>query len=137
MEFRDVWFTYPSRPDVQVLRGLNLKVHKGESIGVVGASGCGKTTVISLLERFYDITSGDILMNGTPIKNFDVRFHRSRIGMVSQDTTLYQGSIRENVLIGVPEDIVPEERLFKACKDANIYEFIVSRPNLFFHLLPR
>lgn len=124
-----MWFTYPSRPDVQVLKGLNLKVHKGESIGIVGASGCGKTTVISLLERFYDITSGDILLNGTPITGFDVHFHRSRIGMVSQDTTLYQGSIRENVLIGVPEDTVSEERLFKACKDANIHDFILSLPD--------
>ncbi|KIX08813.1 uncharacterized protein Z518_03470 [Rhinocladiella mackenziei CBS 650.93] len=129
IEFKDVWFSYPTRPDVKVLQGLRLQIRKGESIGIVGASGCGKTTVISLLERFYDIQSGDILINGTSLKDFDVHFHRSRIGMVSQDTTLYQGSIRDNVLIGFPQDTAPEERLIKACKDANIHDFIQSLPD--------
>jgi len=129
IEFKDVRFSYPTRPGVPVLRDLNLKISTGESIGIVGASGCGKTTVISLLERFYDTDSGDVLIHGVPLRDLDVHAHRARIGMVSQDTTLYQGSIRDNVLLGLDDADIPEERIIKACKDANIHEFILSLPD--------
>lgn len=126
IEFKDVRFSYPTRPE-QVLRGINLKIRRGQSVGVVGASGCGKTTIISLLERFYDIDSGALLIHGEPLTSLDVHAYRSMIGLVSQDTTLYQGSIRENVLLGTSED-VGEARLIQACKDANIHDFITSLP---------
>ena len=95
-------------------------------IGVVGPSGCGKTTVVSLLERFYDIQSGQIRVNGQSLKSLDVHAHRATIGLVSQDTTLYQGSIKENVLLGTSSE--DEAELFQACRDANIHDFIMSLP---------
>jgi len=106
---------------------LSLKIRRGQSVGIVGASGCGKTTIISLLERFYDIDSGALLIYGDSLRSLDVHAYRSTIGLVSQDTTLYQGSIRENVLLGTSED-VSEARLIQACKDANIHDFIISLP---------
>jgi ATP-binding cassette subfamily B (MDR/TAP) protein 1 len=126
IEFRDVRFSYPTRSE-QVLRGINLKIRRGQKVGVVGASGCGKTTIISVLERFYDIDSGALLIHGQPLTSLDVHAYRSMIGLVSQDTTLYQGSIRENVLLGHTGD-VDEARLIQACKDANIHDFITSLP---------
>ncbi|KAF7164596.1 hypothetical protein CNMCM5623_009053 [Aspergillus felis] len=138
IEFRNVSFSYHTRPDVPVLRNLNLKVNKGESVGIVGASGCGKSTIISLLERFYDVEQGEILIGGAPMRQLDVHCHRSRLGLVTQDTILYQGSIRENVLLGQvsgpavddypqPETQV-EEAIIRACKLANIHDFIMSLP---------
>lgn len=126
IEFRNVRFTYPTRSE-QVLRSLSLTIRRGQKVGVVGASGCGKTTVISLLERFYDIDSGAILIYGDPLTSLDVHAYRSMIGLVSQDTALYQGSIRENVLLGY-SGTVDDEVLIKACKDANIHDFITSLP---------
>ncbi|KAL5043626.1 hypothetical protein BDW71DRAFT_216223 [Aspergillus fruticulosus] len=134
IEFKDVRFSYPTRPTVPVLQGLSFKVKKGEHIGVVGASGCGKTTVISLLERFYEAGSGEILINGIPLQDIDVHSHRARIGLVTQNTTLYQGSIRDNVLIGIgifPDNELggqTEEKLTRAYKGANIHDFIQSLP---------
>jgi ATP-binding cassette, subfamily B (MDR/TAP), member 1 len=127
IEFKNVRFAYPTRPEFTVIRGLNLKIHRGQSIGFVGASGCGKTTVITLLERFYDITSGQILIHGQQLSDLDVKSYRATVGLVSQDTTLYQGSLRENILLGVDED-VSEEVLIQACRDANIHDFITSLP---------
>lgn len=135
ISFENVRFAYPTRPDLTVLRGLNLKIKKGQSVGVVGASGCGKTTVISLLERFYDIKSGDIKINGQSLTSLDVHSYRATIGLVSQDTTLYQGSIRDNVLLGINSPNTTssskeeeEEKVIKACRDANIHDFIMSLP---------
>lgn len=148
IEFKNVRFIYPSRPDVDVLRGLNLSVKHGQNVGVVGASGCGKTTIVSLLERFYDIDSGSLLIHGRPIKELDVHAHRAMLGMVSQDTILFQGSIRENVLLGLdnrneqpgnedegsenekrePSGSELNEAVITACKAANIHDFISSLP---------
>lgn len=103
-----------------------MKIYRGQSVGIVGASGCGKTTIISLLERFYDIKSGTIRINGQSLTDLDVHAYRDTTGLVSQDTTLYQGSIKDNVLLGT--DTEDEEKLMQACKDANIHDFIMSLP---------
>ncbi|KFY82786.1 hypothetical protein V498_08451 [Pseudogymnoascus sp. VKM F-4517 (FW-2822)] len=126
IEFSNVRFSYPTRPDLPILRGLNMKIHQGQFVGIVGASGCGKTTVISLLERFYDIKSGDIRIHGQRLIDLDVHAHRATTGLVSQDTTLYQGSIKDNVLLGTSTE--DESKLIQACKDANIHDFIMSLP---------
>jgi ATP-binding cassette subfamily B (MDR/TAP) protein 1 len=128
IEFRDVHFRYPTRPDQPVLRGLNLTVKPGQYVALVGASGCGKSTTIALLERFYDPLTGGIFIDGKDISRLNILDYRHKLALVSQEPTLYQGTIRENVLLGADNDDVPDEDVIKACKDANIYDFIVSLP---------
>ena len=128
IEFRDVHFRYPTRPEQPVLRGLNLTVKPGQYVALVGASGCGKSTTIQLLERFYDPLVGGIFIDGKEISSYNVNNYRSFLALVSQEPTLYQGTIRENVLLGVTANDVPEEAVVQACKDANIYDFIMSLP---------
>ncbi|KAJ5693406.1 ABC multidrug transporter mdr1 [Penicillium macrosclerotiorum] len=131
IEFRDVHFRYPTRPEQPVLRGLNLSVKPGQYIALVGPSGCGKSTTIALLERFYDALSGGVYVDGKNIADLNVNSYRSHLALVSQEPTLYQGTIKDNILLGIVEDDVPEEALVKACKDANIYDFIMSLPDGF------
>ena len=131
IEFRDVHFRYPTRPEQPVLRGLNLTVKPGQYVALVGASGCGKSTTVALLERFYDPLAGGIFVDGKEISNLNVNDYRSFLALVSQEPTLYQGSIRENVLLGADKDNVPEEEIVQACKDANIHDFILSLPDGF------
>ncbi|OJJ48822.1 hypothetical protein ASPZODRAFT_139784 [Penicilliopsis zonata CBS 506.65] len=128
LEFRDVHFRYPTRPEQPVLRGLNLTVKPGQYIALVGPSGCGKSTTIALLERFYDALSGGVFVDGKDITRLNVNSYRSYLALVSQEPTLYQGTIKDNILLGVQADDVPEEAIIKACKDANIYDFIMSLP---------
>ena len=130
IEFRDVHFRYPTRPDVPVLRGLNLTVNPGQYVALVGASGCGKSTTIALLERFYDPLTGGVFVDGQEISTLNVNEYRAHLALVSQEPTLYQGTIRENVLLGVDRQDVPEEDIVQACKDANIYDFIMSLPSV-------
>lgn len=128
IEFRDVHFRYPTRPEQPVLRGLNLTVKPGQYIALVGASGCGKSTTIALLERFYDPVVGGVFVDGKDISSLRINDYRSHVALVSQEPTLYQGTIRENILLGADREDVPEEEIVKACQDANIYEFILSLP---------
>ena len=131
IEFRDVHFRYPTRPEQPVLRGLNLTVKPGQYVALVGASGCGKSTTVALLERFYDPLAGGVFVDGKEISSLNVNEYRSFLALVSQEPTLYQGSIRENILLGADKDYVPEEEIVQACKDANIHEFILSLPDGF------
>ena len=128
IEFRDVHFRYPTRPEQPVLRGLNLTVKPGQYVALVGASGCGKSTTIALMERFYDPLSGGVFVDGKEISSLNINDYRGFLAFVSQEPTLYQGTIRENVLLGADRDDVPEEAIVQACKDANIYDFIISLP---------
>ncbi|DAA77304.1 TPA_exp: putative ABC multidrug transporter [Trichophyton benhamiae CBS 112371] len=131
IEFRDVHFRYPTRPEQPVLRGLNLTVKPGQYVALVGPSGCGKSTTIALVERFYDTLSGGVYIDGKDISRLNVNSYRSHLALVSQEPTLYQGTIRDNVLLGVDRDDVPDEQVFAACKAANIYDFIMSLPDGF------
>jgi ATP-binding cassette subfamily B (MDR/TAP) protein 1 len=131
LELRDVHFIYPNRPEVEVLCGISFGVKMGENICIVGPSGCGKSTIISLLERFYDTTQGQILIDGNNISSLDIKSYRSMLGLVSQETILYQGTIRENLLLGVDETQINDQQLSEACHTANIYDFITSLPEGF------
>ncbi|KAM0338466.1 hypothetical protein ACHAPU_011319 [Fusarium lateritium] len=131
LEFRDVHFRYPTRPEQPVLRGLNLTVRPGQYIALVGASGCGKSTTIALLERFYDPLSGGVYIDGHEISTLNINDYRSHIALVSQEPTLYQGTIKENILLGTPRDNVPDSDIEFACREANIHDFIVSLPDGF------
>lgn len=127
IELRDLWFKYPTR-DIPIFTGLNLTIEKGQFAGLVGPSGCGKTSIVSLLERFYDLQKGNILCNGTNIAELDVRQYRKALSLVAQEPTLFQGTIKENILLGV-EESVGATQLYAACRDAEIHDFIESLPD--------
>ena len=133
LSFRDVHFRYPTRPEQPVLRGLNLEVKPGQYVALVGPSGCGKSTTISLLERFYDPTVGSVQLDGQPVSSLNLQEYRKHLALVSQEPTLYQGTIRENILLGSPGDdaAVTHERIEKACASANILSFVQSLPDGF------
>jgi ATP-binding cassette subfamily B (MDR/TAP) protein 1 len=128
VEFRNVNFRYPTRLEQPVLRGLNLSVKPGQYVALVGASGCGKSTTIALLERFYNPLAGGIYVDGKDISRLNLNDYRSFIALVSQEPTLYQGTIRENVILGTDREEVPDSEVDSACREANIYDFIMSLP---------
>lgn len=116
-----------------VLRGLSLQAESGSYVALVGASGCGKSTAVQLIERFYDPSSGEILLDDQPISQINISEYRKHIALVSQEPTLYAGTIRFNILLGAtkPESEVTEEEIENACRDANVLDFIQSLPNGF------
>ncbi|KAF2747820.1 P-loop containing nucleoside triphosphate hydrolase protein [Sporormia fimetaria CBS 119925] len=126
IEFRNVSFSYKSR-DVRVLSNLNLTILPGQFAALVGASGCGKSTTISLLERFYDPTFGTVLYNDRDITTLDIAEYRRSLALVSQEPTLYEGTICENIALSV--DSATDEEIQTACIDAQIHDFITSLPD--------
>jgi len=100
LSFHRVCFAYPSRPSKLVLNDFTLDIPKGSTVALVGRSGCGKSTVVNLLQRFYDPTSGSIRLNGRDIRSFDLKRHRRRIGLVSQECALFDGTVRDNIVFG-------------------------------------
>ena len=124
IEMRDVNFAYPGRPDVTVLHDFDLKAEAGQRIALVGPSGSGKSTTVSLLFRFYDPTSGEILIDGKPIREMSLTTLRSNLALVPQEVLLFGGSIKENIQYGKPE--ASDEEIIEAAKQANAHEFIES-----------
>ncbi|KAF8861738.1 ABC transporter-like protein [Acephala macrosclerotiorum] len=128
--FQNVSLAYASRPDTTVFKDLNLTIKAGETVALVGRSGAGKTSTISLIERFYDPTSGSILLDGIDIRTVPVSQHRARISLVAQDPDLFSGSIAFNVGLGArPEHKASIEEIVDACKAVGIHEFISSLPD--------
>ncbi|OWK64235.1 Multidrug resistance protein 1 [Lonchura striata] len=128
IEFRNVHFVYPTRPEVQVLQGLSVKVKKGQTLALVGSSGCGKSTSIQLLERFYDPVEGQVLADGFDTKSLHLQWLRSRLGLVSQEPILFDCSIAENIQYGDNSRVVSQEEIEEAAKAANIHAFIEKLP---------
>ncbi|XP_071416988.1 ATP-binding cassette sub-family B member 5 isoform X2 [Pithys albifrons albifrons] len=128
VEFRNIHFVYPTRPEVQVLQGLSVKVNKGQTLALVGSSGCGKSTSIQLLERFYDPVEGQVLADGFDTKSLHLQWLRSRLGLVSQEPILFDSTIAENIQYGDNSRVVTQEEIEEAAKAANIHAFIEQLP---------
>ncbi len=127
--FKNVAFSYPSRKEVQVLKDVNFNAEFGQKIAIVGPSGAGKSTISSLLLRFYDITSGEILVDGKSIHDYDLEELRGNMSIVPQDVILFGGTIRENIAYGNPN--ASEEEIIAAAKQANAFNFVDGFPEKF------
>ncbi|XP_075067977.1 ATP-dependent translocase ABCB1 isoform X2 [Mixophyes fleayi] len=127
IEFRNVKFSYPSRPDIQVLKGLNLTVPSGRTVALVGSSGCGKSTTVQLIQRFYDPEDGSITIDGQDIRNLNIKYLREIIGVVSQEPVLFDTTIAENIRYG--RENVTIEEIERATREANAYNFIMKLPD--------
>lgn len=126
IEFRDVRFAYPSRSDFPVLKGVSFKLERNETVAVVGHSGSGKSTLVQLLMRFYDIQSGEIRIDGRPLKDFSVQKLREAIGLVNQEPILVSESLFDNIRYGNPS--ATEAQVLAAAKEANAHDFILGFP---------
>uniref|UniRef100_A0A8C0SFK2 P-type phospholipid transporter n=1 Tax=Canis lupus familiaris TaxID=9615 RepID=A0A8C0SFK2_CANLF len=127
--FNEVMFNYPTRPKVPVLQGLSLKVKKGQTLALVGSSGCGKSTVVQLLERFYDPVAGTVLLDGQEAKKLNIQWLRAHLGIVSQEPVLFDCSIAENIAYGDNSRAVSQDEIVNAAKAANIHPFIETLPH--------
>jgi len=127
-----VRFTYPSRPEDQVLSDLTLNIPAGKTLAIVGKSGCGKSTIVNLLQRLYDPTSGHITIDGIDLKNIDLLSHRRRIGVVTQDPVLFSGTVRSNILYGSRGgggEVEEGRTVVAAAKLANAHGFVEGFPD--------
>ncbi|KAM9216801.1 ATP-binding cassette sub-family B member 5 [Dugong dugon] len=129
VEFKNVSFSYPSRPSIKVLKGLNLKINSGETVALVGSSGSGKSTAVQLLQRLYDPNDGFITVDENDIRALNVRYYREHIGVVNQEPVLFGTTISNNIKYG--RDDVTDEEIEKAAKEANAYDFIMEFPKKF------
>lgn len=129
ISFRSISFSYPSRPDHPVLKNVDFKVEAGKTVALVGSSGSGKTTIASLILRFYDPTSGSVLIDGVDNKSISLTELRKQIALVPQDVILFAGSIRDNIAYGRPG--ASEAEIEEAARKANAYDFITSFPDKF------
>ncbi|XP_027103874.2 ABC transporter B family member 28 isoform X2 [Coffea eugenioides] len=124
----DVHFSYPLRPDVEVLNGLNLCLRHGTVTALVGSSGAGKSTIVQLLARFYEPSRGRITVAGEDLRTFDKREWARVISIVNQEPVLFSVSVGENIAYGLPDDYVSKDDVIKAAKAANAHDFIISLP---------
>ncbi|WVZ14023.1 hypothetical protein V8G54_011589 [Vigna mungo] len=125
IELHDVHFAYPARPNVMIFQGFSIRIDAGKSTALVGQSGSGKSTIIGLIERFYDPLKGIVTIDGRDIKQYHLRSLRKHIGLVSQEPTLFAGSIRENIAYGACNK-VDESEIIEAARAANAHDFIAS-----------
>lgn len=129
VEFKNITFAYPDEPDVQIIRDLNLHVNPGEMIALVGPTGAGKTTIINLIARFYDPVEGKVLIDGQDIAKVTLTSLRSNIGVMTQDSFLFSGTVKENLLYGNPE--ATEDQMRWACTKLGLDDMIMSLPQGF------
>ncbi len=133
IEFRNIGFHYPTRKDVSILKDFNLNVASGTTFALVGASGSGKSTIVKLLERFYDPVAGQVFLDNKDITKLNVSWLRRQIGMVSQEPVLFDTTIRQNILYGLPgfEDMssdILDKKIEEVCRQANCWDFIQKFP---------
>ena len=125
VEFKDVWFAY--NDEEYVLKNISFKINSGESVGFVGSTGSGKTSIINLINRFYDFQKGTILVDGNDIKDYNLSSLRSNLGMVSQDVFLFSDSIYNNITLF--NDSIKEDEVWNAIKKVGAEKFINKLPN--------
>nr|ABD33400.2 Cyclic peptide transporter [Medicago truncatula] len=127
IELYDVHFAYPARPNVAIFQGFSIKIEAGKSTALVGQSGSGKSTIIGLIERFYDPIKGNVTIDGTNIKSYNLKSLRKHIALVSQEPTLINGTIRDNIAYGTTTcDNIDETEIIEASRVANAHDFIAS-----------
>lgn len=129
IEFRNLVFTYPARPDAKIYKNYCLKIARGQTVALVGASGSGKSTAISLVERFYDPDAGVVTLDGIDLKELNLQWLRENVSLVSQEPILFAGTIAENIELGKPGST--REEIVEAAKKANAFDFICNFPNGF------
>ncbi len=129
IEFKNIQFTYPTRPDFQVLKNISFTVKAGQTIALVGSSGSGKSTLASMALRFYEPNSGQYIIDGKLSSNYELTELRDQMAIVPQDVLLFGGTIRENILYGKPA--ASDAEIMEAAKQANAYDFIMSFPDKF------
>merc|ERR1719481_161428 len=127
-EFKDAVFSYPTRKTVKVLKSLDLGIKQGQSVALVGQSGCGKSTVIQLIQRFYDLNSGMITLENHDIQALNVPWVRSKLSIVSQEPILFNRSLAENIAYGDNSKDISMEEIIAAARKANIHQFISNLP---------
>jgi len=127
IELKNIDFSYPSRPEVLVLSNFTLKVNGGQTVAVVGVSGSGKSTIISLIERFYDPVAGQVLLDGRDLKSYNLRWLRNHLGLVQQEPIIFSTTIRENIIYA--RHNASEAEMKEAARIANAHHFISSLPH--------
>ena len=127
IEFKDVDFSYPTKSDVQIFKNLNLKIPSGKVVAFVGYSGSGKTTITSLIQRFYDPNKGEININNINLKDLDLKWLRKNIGLVSQEPTLNSSSIKENILYGIDSSSYSNELFKSVCDLSHVSDFVENK----------
>ena len=132
IEFRGVSFSYPSRPEIRALNDLSLTISSGQTVALVGSSGCGKSTCVQLLQRFYDPTQGALFIDGRDVRSLNVKWLRKNLGIVNQEPVLFNTSIIENIRYGRRH--VSFNEVVRAAKDANAHDFIMKLPQVSFKL---
>lgn len=129
IKFENVHFSYPTRKDFEILKGINFEIPKGNKIALVGQSGSGKSTIVQLLMRYYELDQGKIIVDGNDITKYDFTAFRKNVAIVPQEIMLFGGTLRENILYGNPQ--ATEDELMEAAKKANCYNFIMNFPESF------
>ena len=127
IDFEKVVFRYPTRADVTVLNGLDLQIRSGQTVALVGQSGCGKSSTISLIQRFYDIEGGSITLDGYKLSELNIKWLRSQFGYVGQEPVLFSGTIADNIRFGKPN--ATQEEIEEAAKASNAHNFIMKFPD--------
>jgi len=128
IHFKNLQFTYPTRKDIQVLNGLDVSIKAGQTLALVGQSGCGKSTCMQLIQRYYDTNAGVVLVDGHDTMKTNTKFLRSNIGIVAQEPTLFDATIGENIRYGALDRQLTDEEVIEASKTASLHDFVKDLP---------